>query len=79
MFGAVGDALVVVALAEVPQTDLVEVVEPDGAGDTVDEDGIGDGEGNDVGEIDFEEVGFAEDGLVGEIADADEQEEDPGD
>lgn len=52
-----GDALTVVALAEVPQTDLVKIVQPDGSGDRVDEDGIGDGERDDVGEINLEEIG----------------------
>ena len=43
------DALVVVALAEIPEADLVEVVETYGTGDGVDEDCIGNGGGDDVG------------------------------
>lgn len=52
-----GDALAVVALAEIPQADLVEIVQPNGAGDRVDEDGIGDRERDNVGEINLEEIG----------------------
>jgi hypothetical protein len=47
-----GDSLAVVAFAEVPQADLVEVVEADRAGDGVDEDGVGDGRGDYIGEVD---------------------------
>lgn len=54
-------------------------MEANGPGNTVDEDGIGHGKGDDVGEVEFEEIGFAQDGLVGEVADTDEQQEDPGD
>jgi hypothetical protein len=60
------DSLVVVAFAEIPEADLVEVVQADGAGDGVDQDGVGDGGGDYVGEVDGEEVGGADDGLGGQ-------------
>lgn len=59
-----GYAFVVVAFAEVPQADLVEVVKAEGTGEGVDEDGITGGGGDDVGYVDLEEPGVAEDGFV---------------
>lgn len=44
--------------------------------DTVDESGIGDGAGDDVAEVDFDEVDVGEDGARVEVADLDEDEED---
>jgi len=67
-----GDANVVEALTEVPEADLVEVVEADGAGNGVDEHGVWYGAGDDVGEADLEEVDATEDGARIEVADADE-------
>ncbi|QSZ31784.1 hypothetical protein DSL72_001353 [Monilinia vaccinii-corymbosi] len=68
--GAEGDAVGVVAFAEVPEADLVEVVEAEGAGERVGErDGGPDGCGDDVGEVETEEPGFSEDGAVVRIAD----------
>lgn len=47
--GAVRDAGILVAFTEIPQADLVEIVEPDCPGNTVNETGIGHGYRNDVG------------------------------
>lgn len=53
-------------------------MEADGLGNGVDEDGIGDRGRNDVGKVDFEEVGGADDGFVVDVANFDEDEEDGG-
>ena len=66
--GAVGDSLAVIAFAEVPQTNLVEVVEADGAGDGVDKYSVGDGGRDYIGEVDGEEVGGTDDGLRERLA-----------
>lgn len=68
---ASGDALAVVALAVVPQADLVEVVQAEGAGDGVHEDEIRvvEGLGVDVGEVEVEEPGGLDDGAGVEVAD----------
>lgn len=57
---------------EVPQADLVKVMKTDGAGNGVDEDGVGDRTGDDVGEVDFEEIGATKHWAIVEVADADE-------
>jgi hypothetical protein len=44
--GTMSDSLAIIAFAEVPQADLVEVVEADGAGDGVDKYSVGDGRGD---------------------------------
>lgn len=55
---AVGDAFVVVALAEGPQADLVEVMEAKGAGEGIDEGYVGGSGGrDDVCEVELEEPG----------------------
>lgn len=72
---AVGDALVVVALAEIPQSHLIEIVEADGLGDAVDEGGVRERRRDDVREADPEKVRRADDGLVVDVADLDEDEE----
>jgi hypothetical protein len=72
------DPAIVITLAVIPESDLVEIMETDGTSDTVDKDCIGDGFWNDVGCVEFEEVCFAEDGFVGDISDHYQQEEDPG-
>jgi hypothetical protein len=59
----VGDSFAIIASTEVPEANLVEIVEADGAGDGVNEDGVGDGGGDYVGEVDGEEVGRPDDGL----------------
>jgi hypothetical protein len=69
---AEGNARVVIAFAEVPQTDLVEVVKADRAGDGIDEDGIGHGARDDTREINFKEVGSTQYRASIEVADADE-------
>lgn len=46
-FGAVGYAFIVVAFAEVPEADLVEVVQAEGAREGVDEGYVGWGGGGD--------------------------------
>ncbi|GMG27313.1 unnamed protein product [Aspergillus oryzae var. brunneus] len=76
-FGAFGDATIIVSLTEIPQTDGVEIMETDGSRNTVNQDGIGDGERDDVGEVDLEEPRLAEDGFVGYIANDDQNQEDP--
>lgn len=48
--GRLGHSLIIVALTEVPQAGLVEIMEADATGDGVDELGILDRGGNDVGE-----------------------------
>lgn len=59
-----GYAFVVVAFAEVPEADLVVVVEAEGAGEGVDEDGVAGCGGDYVGYVYLEEPGVAQDGLV---------------
>lgn len=54
--GAKGDTLVEVPFAKGPEADLVEVVQADGLGDAVDQGGVGDRGGDDVGEVELEEV-----------------------
>lgn len=44
---------------------------------TVDKDSIGDGDGNDMGEVELHEIGIAYNGLIRDIANADEQQKDP--
>lgn len=60
-----------VTFAKVPEADLVEVVQSDGLGDGVDEARVGNGGGDDVGEIEFEEVEVSEDGTGFGVADED--------
>ena len=67
--GAVGNTGLGVAFAERPQADLIEVVEAKGASDGIDQDGVWDGQGNDIGQIDGEEVGGADEGFVVNVAD----------
>jgi hypothetical protein len=58
-----------VPLAKVPEADLVEVVQADGLGDAVDQGGVGDGRGDDVGQVELEEVDCREDGGGAGVAD----------
>lgn len=68
--GASGDAFIVVAFAEIPEADLVEIVEAEGSGERVLQcDAAADGFGNDVCKIESEEPGIADDGTVIYIAD----------
>jgi hypothetical protein len=68
---AIGDALVAVALAVVPQADLVEVVQAERAGDGVHEDEVRavEGFGVDVGEVEVEDPGGLDDGFGVDVAD----------
>jgi hypothetical protein len=67
---AIGYAFAVVALAEIPQADLVEIVEAEGAGERVDEDCVGGCGCRDyVAEIELEKVGASDYGLFVYIAD----------
>lgn len=72
------DALIVVALAEIPQSNLVEIVQANRPGNTVDEERIGNGHGNDMGQVEFHEVRLAHHGTIRDIANAYQQQEDPG-
>lgn len=68
--GAVGYALIVITFAEIPEADVVEVVETEGAGEGVDEGEFGGGGGWDyVGKVEAEEVGIADDGSLVDITD----------
>ncbi|TGO11002.1 hypothetical protein BTUL_0119g00020 [Botrytis tulipae] len=68
--GASGDAFIIVAFAEIPEADLVEIVEAEGSGERVLEcDAAADGFGNYVCEIESEEPGIADDSTVVYIAD----------
>lgn len=67
--GAVCDSLIVVAFAEVPEADLIEIVEAEGAGEGIDELDVICRGGDDVGEVEGVEVGVADDGLVVDVAD----------
>ncbi|TGO48473.1 hypothetical protein BCON_0239g00090 [Botryotinia convoluta] len=63
--GAGGDAFIVVAFAEIPEADLVEIVEAEGTGERVLQcDAAADGFGNDVCEVESEKPGIADDGTV---------------
>lgn len=76
-FGTMRDAFIVIALAEIPESNLVEIMQPDRPGNTVDQKGIGNGHGDDMGQIEPHEVGLAHDGTIGDISDAYKQQEDP--
>jgi hypothetical protein len=52
-------------------------VQSNGLGDGVDQDSIGHGDRDDVGEIEIEEVGAADHGLIGNIANHHQDQEDP--
>lgn len=58
--GRPSHSLIVVALTEVPQAGLVEVMEADATRDGVDELSVLDGGRNDVGKRQPEEINFAE-------------------
>ena len=73
------DLLVVVSLTEVPQADLVKVVQAQTTGDRVQEPGVCDGDGDDLGDIELEEVDVVENAVDVRIANRDENEEGQGD
>lgn len=70
---AKSDALIVIALAEIPKPNLVEIMETDRSSNTVDEDGIRNRQRNDVGQVDSHEIGIPKDGLVRDIANDNKQ------
>jgi hypothetical protein len=61
--GATGDSLVVITFTEVPEANLVEIVETDGAGNGIYEDRVGNAGGDDVSEVDGEKVCGTNEGL----------------
>lgn len=63
------NAGIVIALAEVPHADLIKVMQTDCPGNTVDEDGIGNGLRDDVGEVEFQKVGIAKHGFISDVSD----------
>ena len=70
----------VVSLAEIPQAHLVKIMQAQRAGYAVYQDGIGDGVGYDVAEIELEEEDCADDGEGrGNVSDFDEDEKDQSD
>lgn len=77
--GAIGNAIAVVAFTVAPQADGVEVVQTEGLGDTVDEDRVRDGDGDNVGEVEEDEVDLAAGPAAAGVAYLDEDEEDDGD
>lgn len=77
-FRAVRDAFIVVALAKVPQAYLIKVVQAEAPGDGVEEVRVGDGDGDDLGDVEPEEPGVADDGGVLDVADEDEDQEGDG-
>ncbi|KAB8542119.1 hypothetical protein FH972_025582 [Carpinus fangiana] len=75
--GAVCDAVIVVALAEIPQADLVKIVQTQRSGDAVEEGRIGPERcRNDIGEVKADEPDVAEPGDVVRVTDFDDNEED---
>lgn len=71
------DALIVITLAEIPQPNLVEIMQANRTRNTVDKERIGHGQRNDMGEVEPEEIGVADHGLVGNATNADEEQENP--
>jgi hypothetical protein len=68
---AVGNSFVVVAFAEVPEADLVEIVQAEGACERVDQLDVVGGGGDDVCEVEFKEVGAADYDFLVYVADFD--------
>lgn len=54
-------------------------MQTDGASNGIDQDRIGGGQWDDIRQVDLEEVGLSENGLIGDIANADQDQEDPSD
>lgn len=63
--------MTVVSGTVIPQTYLVEIVEAQGLCDCVDEYGIWDGVGDDIGEVDLEEEGISDYGAAVDVSDLD--------
>lgn len=77
--GAKRDALAVVPLTVAPEADLVEVVQAQATGDRVQQARVGDGDGDDLADVELEEVDVVEDGVDVRVAEGDEDEEREGD
>lgn len=73
------DSLIEIALAKVPETDLIKVVQAEAPSNAVEENGIGNGDGNDFGDVEAEEVDVCENGPDIGVAYEDKDEEDDGD
>lgn len=76
---AIRGSLTIVSLAVIPQTDGVEIMQPQRLRDGIDQCGVRHRERNDVGDVDFEEIDFVEGRVDAGVADFDEDEEDDGD
>jgi hypothetical protein len=71
--------LIVVALAVAPHADLVKVVQAEAPGDRVEQVGVLDRDGDDVGDVELEEEDVVEEAVDVRVADEDEDEEGDGD
>ena len=69
------DLLIIVALAKVPQANLVKVVQSKATGDGIEEVRVLDGDGDDLGNVELEEPSVAQDGSVLDVAYENEDEE----
>lgn len=69
------DIHIVVSLAEIPNTNLVEVVESQTPGYRVEQARVCYGNGDDLGNVELEEVGVSQDGPIVGITDEGEDEE----
>lgn len=77
--GAVGDADAIIAFAEAPEADGVKVVQTERLRDGVDEARVRNADGDDVGEVEVDEVDFVEDLVLLRVANLHEDEEGDGD
>lgn len=67
-FRARCDSLIVIALAEPPKSNLIEIMQANGPGNGIDQDGIRHRQGNNVGKVEIEEVCTAQDWLIGDVS-----------
>ena len=74
-----GISLIAIALAKIPQANLVKVVQPQAARYRVEQLRILDRQRDDVGDVELEEVDVGQDGPVVRVADKDEDEHDNSD
>ena len=75
----IGNA-VPISLAIIPETDLIEVMEPQCSCDGIDQGSLGNSLGDDMAEVELQKVDASHDGLMGIcVTDLDENEEDEGD
>lgn len=72
---AAGSYLVPVAFAEIPQADLVEIMQSQGTSYTVDDHGVGYRLGYYVGKIQFQEPDAADDAAARDVTDLDQYDE----